>query len=157
MAAMDLRQLTATFVLKTQLRMNTEIATVIGSGRVLAAMSSYIRANVTQSALDVLVHPHQTVSNVTNMHSWITMTHVNAKRTGTVLTVDLIHSQDIAMFSVMVTVSVPVPLIVSNAYPILIVMKTKLVFATLDGLETTVAYITTMRRVTLGVIIVMVV
>lgn len=61
------------------------------------------------------------------------------------------------MLSVMVTVSVPVPLIVSNAYPILIVMATKLVFATLAGLETTVAYITTMRRVTLGVIIVMVV
>ena len=49
-AVTDLMLPTATTVLNTQPRMNTEIATVIGSGRALLATSSYTRELVTQSA-----------------------------------------------------------------------------------------------------------
>lgn len=69
MAAMDLMLPTVTSVLIMQPRMNTDVVTVIGSGRVLAAISLYTRANVTPSVMDALVQQQVTVRHVTNMHS----------------------------------------------------------------------------------------
>jgi len=72
MAATDQLTPTATTVLRTQPRMNTEIVTVIGSGRELAAISGSTRENVTQSAIsleDVQAQVLATVMYVMSMHS----------------------------------------------------------------------------------------
>lgn len=72
MAATDQLTTTATTVLRTQPRMNTEIVTVIGSGRELAAISGSTREIVTQSAIrveDVQAQVLVTVMHVMSMHS----------------------------------------------------------------------------------------
>lgn len=72
MAATDQLTPTATTVLRTQPRTNTEIVIVIGSGRELAVTSSYTRETVTPSAIrvaDVQAQELVTVIYVMSMHS----------------------------------------------------------------------------------------
>ena len=160
MVVTDLITRTVTSVLTTQPRMNTEIVTVIGSGRVLHAISSYIKDHVTQSVTgikDVLAQHHMTVTHVISMHSRITTVNANVTHTGLELTVELTYTQDIVMLSVTVTVSAQRQPTASNAYPILIVMATQLASATSTGPEMIVAYVSTGKPVTQFVTTVMVV
>jgi hypothetical protein len=158
MAATEPPTPNVTSVLITQLRMNMEIVTVIGSGRVLPVTNSYTRDLVTQSVTgikDVLVQQPPTVMPVTSTLSRITTIPVNVKLTGLVKTVEHTYSQDIATLFVTVIASAPPPPTVYNAYHILIVIATQLVSVTISGLEMTVAYVSTWKHVIQFVTIVM--
>ena len=135
-----------------------EGATVIGSGRVQRAISSYTRDNVIQFAIgtkDVPAHQLVIVMPATSTHSVITTELANVKHTGLEKTVEHTPLQDIVMLSVMVAALDPQQPTASNAYHILIVIATQLVSATSTGQEMTVAYVSTWKPVTQFVITVM--
>lgn len=130
--------------------MNTETVTVIGSGRVPHAMSSYIKDHVIQSATgikDVLAQQQPIVTIVTSMHSGILTTFVNVRPTGLALTVVLTPTQDTVTLSVTEAALALLPLTAFSAYLILIVIATQLVSVTTTGPETTVVYASTWKHV----------
>ena len=151
MAATELMLTNATSVLHMQSRMNTEDATVIGSGWAQLAISSYTRDHVIQFAIRTKDVPDQQpliVMPATSTHSVITTELANVKHTGLEKTVEHTPLQDIVMLSVMVAALDPQQPTASNAYHILIVIATQLASVTTTGPEMTVVYVSTWKPVT---------